>query len=1494
MKKLTKILLVALALVLAVSAFVFSASADDAPFLVEGLSRYTWAEALDNADAEHPIKLLGNYTVAEDEIIEISETVTIDLNGNSITSNRSDGALFAVTGEGVELNLVGPGSITVGGTLLSCDSFGAKINIAGGDDGISVVSRSADPLFVIGGENKVALTLSGKLSFKLFTPVTVFDMSSASTLTAEKASLSLTVSAATTPATLAAISENVYVKIRYSDVAISGATMFRAKGETTAITPAIVLCEYSTLASEGQAFGTVLNAGDQYVEMNVRISTVTAAGEAFTAADTVNNYTTVGEGEAAVKEYAKPKAIVYLTGSTYTFGSAPAEAACLFAGNISGVVTNSTVTINESHTAIARGTRLWDGECGILFKVGVRCLGIEEKADGTKRFDLVSELAAPITDGGVTLYHNPESETNINFTFEDIDGAATEFYKIVRINDEHKEETYYALGVPKDSYTIDSSFTTNFEDISAFWDKSNGNLTGSFPSGSVISKGWGDRYGAGGVVASADGNSYYKFEYTAADKDEYPMQGISYCGIFIGQGTKSATPKNPTHESDYITIDFDIACDTVVDGKLNYGYHGINLMQRNGTGTQLQNFSGVYIKDNTFYAGKGSYSLPSDASDAGKWTHITFVLEVNNVFDYDEEGNFIKNHLDESKTHVYVNGEYLGSAGMFSSTITSWSPAALKAVSMDEIRFNQTSLSSIVNEKDYSICFDNVAVIHYKNGYVGDICKLFESDEIDTSINLADLSDVVYNYNYNFPSPNESVEPIIVVDDTGYYTVSEALAAISEGSYVELFTDVTETYNASVAFTVYTNGHSFAVSSLTHFIAPIWGEEGAYKISKSARAVTAYWAFNGDYLESAVPIGMIPSYDGELSFVADGKLYEIRGWAYDKNATKPEALKAVEKADVDRGYIILYPICEVTAVEVSFIDAKTGTTETKLVPLGDVPAFEGENAAGEWVDGKYIEFVGWSKTEGGTEPVVLPAVTEENANDTFYAVYKATQIRIKIKGETNERAVAVGELFRDAEEPVKDEAAGIATGRIGYAPVEGATELYRVKEEDVGKTFYPVVSVSRVRVTFLDAKGEVLATEWVDARSTLSELKSIQSGASFAVQPDDATDGFMAKAFSGWKIKDSDDEAIGDVPVTVEPVFNELVVNAIKYNVSFVRLNTLKTSVYVKVPTAANVSSVRLFKDAKLKNAYELSDKVKIEGEEYYRVTFDEKKLSELTSVLVYLQYTYNGETKTASYDVGIDSYFESLLTNPASSDTYKKMAMELMRYCDTYIRQDGGDGLAAYGKYSNDEAYSQYLRDLETVSTLFGDDLTKNDISKTAPYIEKVKMDFKNNRFLVYTVDSIKQLNGGWNAGADNGHWFAQAFVVLSDGTTKNDYAVSRIAVGAVNGKDDIYFTCPFDTNGSGNVDATCIKYFDAFSAMQLNLCEPYEGGDTSGKHQYKDNYVGKYTLAHSITQYEALYEQDKDNSEVNDYLAIARAYYSACYAMREAMGTVEGAYAS
>lgn len=1484
MKKLTKILLVALALVLAVSAFVFSASADDAPFLVEGLSRYTWAEALDNADAEHPIQLLGNYTVAEDEIIEISETVTIDLNGNSITSNRSDGALFTVTGEGVELNLVGPGSITVGGTLLTCDSFGAKINISGGEDGISVISRSADPLFVIGGENKVALTLSGKMSFKLFTPVTVFDMSSASTLTAEKASLSLTVSAASTPATLAAISENVYVKIRYSDVAISGATMFRAKGETTVITPAIILSEYSTLSSEGQAFGTVLDAADQYVEMNVRISTVTAAGKAFTAADTVNDYTVSGEGESAVKEYAKPKAIVYLTGSTYTFGSAPAEDACLFAGNLSGVVTNSTVTINETHTAIARGTRLWDGECGILFKVGVRCLGIEESASGEKRFDLVSELAAPITDGGVTLYHDPESTTNINFTFEDIDGAATEFYKIVRINDEHKEETYYALGVPKDSYTIDSSFTTNFEDISAFWSKSNGNITGTFPSGTVISKGWGDRYGAGGVVASADGNSYYKFAYSSEEykKGEYSMEGVSYCGLFVGQGTKSATPTNPTHESDYITIDFDISCDTVVDGKLNYGYYGINLMQRNGTGTQLQSFSGVYIDNNTFYAGGNSYPLPSEASDVGKWTHITFVLEVNSVFVYDEEGNFKGNELNKSQTHVYVNGEYLGSAGMFSDSITSWTPAALKAVSMDEVRFNQTAISKIdENFKDYSICFDNVAVIHYKNGYEGDICKLFEGGKLNTAINLAELSDVVYNYNYHFPSPNESVDPIIVVDDTGYYTVSEALAAISEGSYVELFTDVTETYNASVAFTVYTNGHSFAVSSLTHFIAPIWGEDGAYKISKSARAVTAYWSVNGDYLESAVPIGMMPSYDGELSFVADGKLYEIRGWAYDKNATKPETLKAVEKADVDRGYVILYPICEVTAVEVTFIDAKSGATETKLVPLGEVPAFEGENAAGEWVDGKYVEFVGWSATEGGTETVALPAVTEANASDAFYAVYKTTQIKIKIDGETDERVVAVGQLFRDAEEPVKDEATGIASGRIGYAPVEGATELYLVKEDDVGKTFYPVVGVSRVRVTFLDATGGVLATEWVDALSELADLKSVQSGANFAVQPDDATDGFMAKAFSGWKIQGSDATAIGNAPVNVEPVFDELVINAIKYNVAFVRLNTLKTSVYVKVPTTANVSAVGLFKDAKLKNKYDLTDKVKIDGEEYYRVTLDEKAIDNLASVVVYLQYTYNGETKSVEYDVGIDSYFESLLTNPSSSDAYKEIAMELMRYCDTYIRQssDSDTGLAAYAKYSTNEAYSKYLRDLETVSSLFGDDLTKSDISKTDPYIEKVKLDFKNERFLVYTVDSITVITGGWADGAQNDKWFAQAWVDKEG----SSYETNRIAVGAVNGT-DIYFTCPFEYNGT-------YKHFDAFSTMIFRLLKAYEGG---GKSDYQYNYTGNYTLAHSITQYEALYEQDNDNEEVQEYLEIARAYYSACYSMRAAMGTVEGAYAS
>ena len=87
MKKFSKILIFTLSLVIALSAFAIASSANTSPFLVEGLYRENWEEAIENAyikgDRIVPVELLTDYE-ANGESVEITESVVISLNGHTL------------------------------------------------------------------------------------------------------------------------------------------------------------------------------------------------------------------------------------------------------------------------------------------------------------------------------------------------------------------------------------------------------------------------------------------------------------------------------------------------------------------------------------------------------------------------------------------------------------------------------------------------------------------------------------------------------------------------------------------------------------------------------------------------------------------------------------------------------------------------------------------------------------------------------------------------------------------------------------------------------------------------------------------------------------------------------------------------------------------------------------------------------------------------------------------------------------------------------------------------------------------------------------------------------------------------------------------------------------------------------------------------------------------------------------------------------------------
>ncbi len=1075
MKKFGKIVVLMLSLIVAFGAFVFAVSADNAPFLVEGLYRYTWEEAIDNAGGDVSIKLLSDYTVSEGESAVIDKSVIIDLNGYSIISSDTENVLFTVKGEGVELTIVGPGSINVAGTFVKVEDRKSSVKIFSTETGITVTSNSVKPVFDVGGK----MDIDGKITVEAKAATTLVNLNQSATLNLVNTKVNMTGKSLNAAAPLVTLSAASKVNVKNTEIVTNAGVVFAVKGVTDVATPAVVLCEYSKITSSSTSYGNIIDAGNEYLYATFRVSDLVASGAAFSAADTMADFTYEGE----VKTYAAPKVSVYLTKCNYSVPASEQNSPCIFYGNITGVITGGVYNITRGDIAIH--TRLWDGTNGIFIKAGTKCIG-DDMVNASQLQLLLnklnSELTAPMQDAdSVTIYFNPESQTNKNFSFDTIDGGACSFYLDKAVTLEHNVDTYLVLGIaPKGSYAVDSAHSTNFQSYSLYCMHSNPAIpsvgSGTF---SPINPSIGSKYGEAEILDSADGNRYFRFAYRQKDfvGGKYPNNSNPYLGVFVGTGINNKNPEHPTYRSDYITIDFDISTDTFIDGVAQYTPVSMPVKQRAGDSTQYQSNKGLSLTYSSglpiLKLGEGQiYDLPNSA---GVWTHITYLFEIDSSETLNADGTHSKYNLSKSKLHIYVNGQYLGTTTVFSATADAVTEAVYKAISLDEMRLGLTETTKLsASVKDNSICLDNLIVTHYKNGYEGDIEKLID----DKTLNLNTASDVIYNADYQMPGVTPTA-PAIIVDDEPYLHINEGILAIGEGSVVELFADVPGVYNATCSFTVHTNGYSINVESETHYIAPVYGEVNAYKISKANNYVPVYWDVDSYgstapdclYLETNVPFGIVPTNTEMFGDEVDGLWKSLIGWSYTKGASVPDVIRPISKEDVDRGFLCLYPVFEYTKAKVTFLDVSgaplgeavwvdIGTSVSDLMTYNDGSSFDMLDVQG--TDWYKLAFSGWtlkdsSDTEIGVQPytaqplfekAVLTAVKHNFSLTRLTRLYANAYI-MKADGVSG---ITFGGIYSDAACTTAMETTEVTIGGVNYLQVSLITNAVTGDRVDELKT----------------------------------------------------------------------------------------------------------------------------------------------------------------------------------------------------------------------------------------------------------------------------------------------------------------------------------------------------------------------------------------------------------------------------------------------------------
>ena len=937
MKKLSKILLLVLSLALVLGVFAIAASADNEPFYVDNLPRATWEEAVANADENTAINLARDYTVGS--TLAIEKSLTVNLGGKTLTASAD---VFEVTGSGVSVNIVGPGTIVTGGKALTVGE-GATVDISGG---VAITSTATTSTVLIPVSGK--LSISGDLA--IVTDVTQtswikgIEVANGAELRMNGANVSM-VPSKLNASSIADTYSNIVIDVGAaalaegidSTIEVVHGKILSALGTTSELAPATMSFLRSTLKATdpyGTGSASVIYQSNNYASINFTNSNVISGGRAISGNLMDLSQPTKTTIKWTDTNYSIPQDTLY--------GSPR-----LFCDGVSAEVDGGIIDLSFGSSALTQFTirvKLWDGTSGVIIREGTRFTAKP-----------VSELAGPVVDGDTTLYYSTaEGAYNCNFSLEVVNEVNYVFVSDTVVNKDHTLESYYTVSHPRAEIVFPAGYTTNYNsDALGDYD-----TLESVPA--TVSKGWGGRYGETHIKESADGsNRYVQFMYDASkftsypgyDKDSGKYSTGAYYGIELGPITSNHP--NPTYKYDFITIDFDIASHVETSsGKVSYGYYGMTLFQRDGVNQHQTHSSAVSISGAKLYVGSNSASL---SETPGVWNHITYLIEVDNSTVTDAGGNITAYNLSNSKLHVYVEGKYVGTTSILKDTAND--PKLVAGIGLDELRFGLSYPSA--STASYGISFDNLAVAYYSDGYVGNISQLVT----DTEKKLYECNDVVYNESYQYPTPNV---PVASVDGENYYNEFGVINNIKEGSQVILYSDLA-TPIPELAFTIKTNGHSFTNTSQDYYTYQDEEISDLWYVAKANEKVVIIWDPDdkfGLFAETEGTLNSIPTHPETIGDIVDtenNKMQVFLGWSYeDYGMTEADEILPITKKDISDEEICLYPVFVESNIAYSIKNELTG----KISYYSEVPE-DGKELAAQLSsatasDGSVVTFVLYS------------------------------------------------------------------------------------------------------------------------------------------------------------------------------------------------------------------------------------------------------------------------------------------------------------------------------------------------------------------------------------------------------------------------------------------------------------------------------------------------------------------------------------------------------
>ena len=473
-----------------------------------------------------------------------------------------------------------------------------------------------------------------------------------------------------------------------------------------------------------------------------------------------------------------------------------------------------------------------------------------------------------------------------------------------------------------------------------------------------------------------NGNGYVKFYYAYAGKDT-----TRYSEIYISGNPKATNNKPSKAEYNFTTHNYQIQEIDIATTTGKFLNWNMNLQGRamlpylDATGTKI-GASGIYqptiadmfvITNNQLVVGSNKVNLATD----GSWNRITWVTEaiVGDAVDAASvEGLQIPVYGTDLKTtgeylskdamtatglkvrkidvyhHIYLNGEFVGTkhswggdymnSGLCSGYTLVEADGSDWAITNAIYSFRGTG-STIATDAD--ICFDNTRSSIFAKG---------------TDIGIYDgngklLETLPKNEHFLVMPENKPVTGVAIVDGTLYYSESDVIAAIKEGSVVELgknFESYLPSYineeKGNVSYTLIPNGYSFpGFVSSTHMVVDYMDGLGYYKLVKAPEneIFTINYSFNGVTETKVVALGtVIPELTKTFPSKIEGnKAISVTGWTIPEVISNYALTSNVINAEpiIEEGVVVAIAGGAAFSTLESAIDGANGET---IILLDDV------------------------------------------------------------------------------------------------------------------------------------------------------------------------------------------------------------------------------------------------------------------------------------------------------------------------------------------------------------------------------------------------------------------------------------------------------------------------------------------------------------------------------------------------------------------------------